>query len=78
MFFLLANSLSDFLGIELVVVGLVLAAVGFASSLLAKRITQAVRDNKQVEQNDKIMLSIKAFGLICIVIALILIILAVN
>ncbi len=76
--FLLANSLLDFLSIDLVIVGLVLAALGFAFALLAKRIAKAVRQSSEIEPNDKVMLIFKALGLVCIVIALILMILAVN
>lgn len=76
--FLLANTLLDFLSIDLVIVGVVLAALGFAFALLAKRIAKAVRKSSEIDPNDKVMLIFKALGLVCIVIALILMILAVN
>ncbi len=76
--FLLANTLLDFLSIDLVIVGVVLAALGLAFALLAKRIAKAVRKTSEIDPNDKVMLIFKALGLVCIVIALILMILAVN
>ena len=78
MLFLLENTIIDFLSQELVIVGMVLAAVGLAFALLAKRITKVVRKSSEIEPTDSIMLILKAFGLICIVVALILMIVAVN
>lgn len=78
MLFLLENTLLDLLSIDLVIVGMVLAAIGIAFALLAKRITKVVRKSSEIQPTDSVMLILKAFGLICIVIALILIIFAVN
>ena len=78
MLFLLENTIIDFLSQELVIVGMVLAAVGLAFALLAKRITKVVRKSSEIEPTDSVMLILKAFGLICIVVALILMIVAVN
>ena len=78
MLFLLENTLIDLLSIDLVIVGIALAAVGIAFALLAKRITKVVRKSSEIQPTDPVMLILKAFGLICIVIALILIIFAVN
>ena len=78
MIFLLENTLMDFLGQELVIVGMILAAIGLAFALLAKRITKVVRKSGEIEATDPVMLSLKAFGLICIVVALVLMIFAVN
>ena len=55
-------------------VGLVLAALGLATALLAKRIARWVRQKKDIEPSDKVLLACKALGLIMICIALILMI----
>lgn len=78
MLFLLENTLMDLLSQDLVIVGIVLAAIGVAFALLAKRITKVVRKSGEIEPTDVVMLGFKAFGLICIVVALLLIIFAVN
>lgn len=58
------------------VVGVVLAAVGLAMALIARRITVAVRGTKDIKNDDKVFLSIKVFGLIVILVGLILVALA--
>lgn len=55
-------------------VGLVLAALGLATALLAKRIARLVKQTKNIEPSDKVLLTCKAFGLIMICVALILMI----
>lgn len=72
------NTLIDFLSQELVIVGICLAAVGVAFALLAKRIAKVVRKSSEIQPTDTVMLGFKAFGLVCIVVALLLIIFAIN
>jgi len=72
------NTLIDFLSQELVIVGICLAAVGVAFALLAKRIARVVRKSSEIQPTDTVMLGFKAFGLVCIVVALLLIIFAIN
>ena len=72
------NTLIDFLSQELVIVGICLAAVGVAFALLAKRIAIVVRKSSEIQPTDTVMLGFKAFGLVCIVVALLLIIFAIN
>ena len=50
----------------------------FVRNNVAKRITKVVRKSSEIEPTDSVMLILKAFGLICIVVALILMIVAVN
>ena len=58
------------------VVGVVLAAVGLAMALIARRVTVAVRGTRDIKNDDKVFLSIKVFGLIVILVGLILVALA--
>lgn len=75
---ILENSLIDLLSQELVIIGMILAAVGVAFALLAKRIAKTVRKSSTIEPTDSVMLTFKAFGLVCIIVALVLMIFAVN
>lgn len=75
MYFLLATSLADRLKLPNVLTGLILAILGIALSFLAKKITQVIRGEKELKENDKIFLSIKAFALVMILVALILMVL---
>ncbi|MFA6860026.1 MAG: hypothetical protein WCR30_01400 [Clostridia bacterium] len=55
-------------------VGLVLAILGLGMALLAKRIARLVRQKKEIVSDDKVLLTCKAFGLVMICVALILMI----
>ena len=74
-YFLLFSNLVDRLSKTHVIVGIVLAAIGFALSLLARRIAGFARKEEDrtlpVENNNKVYISIKAFGLVCLLVALI-------
>jgi hypothetical protein len=76
--FLLENTLMDLLTLDGVLTGIILAAVGLSLSLLAKRITRVVRNKSEIEINDHVLISLKAFGLVCILIALVLVVLSLN
>lgn len=58
-----------------VMIGLILAAIGFATILLARRIARVSRKeenrDKPVENNNKVYIAIKAFGLVMLLVALI-------
>lgn len=58
-----------------VMIGLILATIGFATILLARRIASVARkeENKKypVENNNKVYITIKAFGLVMLLVALI-------
>lgn len=57
-----------------VIIGLVLAALGLALSFLAKRIASVAHKTDEVSDDDKIFLGIKAFGLVMILVALIILV----
>ena len=76
--FLLENSVLDLLKSETVVMAIILAAIGLAMAMLAGRIAKAVRGTTVIEPTDKIMLIFKAFGLVCIIVALVLMVVAIN
>lgn len=69
---ILASSLIDRLKLPNVLTGLILAILGISLSFLAKKITQVIRGEKELKDNDKVFLSIKAFALVMILVALIL------
>ncbi|MDD4110233.1 MAG: hypothetical protein PHS54_01620 [Clostridia bacterium] len=58
-----------------VIIGLILAVLGLATVFLARRITRVARKaedrDKPVENNNKVYITIKAFGLILLLVALI-------
>lgn len=58
-----------------VIIGLILAALGLATILLARRIAIVARKeedkDKPIEGNNKVYVTIKAFGLIMLLISLI-------
>lgn len=76
--FLLENSVFDLLKSETVVIAVVLASIGLALAMLATRIARAVRGTSVIEPSDKVMLIFKAFGLVCIIVALVLMVVAIN
>lgn len=71
---MLFEDLMTRLGLLNVQVGLVLASLGLATALLAKRIARWVRQTREIEPSDKVLLTCKAFGLVMICAALILMI----
>ncbi|MEG1500165.1 MAG: hypothetical protein RR400_03790 [Clostridia bacterium] len=54
-----------------VIIGIVLAAVGLALTLLAKRITRVIRKEQKIDEGDRVYLALKAFSLVMILVALI-------
>ena len=56
------------------IVSIILAAVGIACALIAKRVTKLVRKTDNVDPSDKLLLLIKVIGLGLILIALLLLI----
>ncbi|MGI5841892.1 MAG: hypothetical protein ACOX6H_01190 [Christensenellales bacterium] len=76
--FLLENTIFDLLSQEGVVIGMVLAAIGFAASLMAKRITRVVRGTAKIAPTDPVLLFTKGFGLVCILVALLVMIMSLN
>lgn len=58
-----------------VIIGLILAALGLAVIFLARRIARIARKeedrDKPVENNNKVYISVKAFGLVLLLISLI-------
>lgn len=73
---LMFMDLDEWFSNPMAVVGVVLAAVGLAMALIARRVTVAVRGTRDIKSDDKVFLSIKVFGLIVILVGLILVALA--
>ncbi len=68
MYLLLGRTLEQFLSEGLVIVGIALIAVGVAVGFLARRITRAVRQNNNVDNHDKLFLTLKITGMILILV----------
>lgn len=54
-----------------VIVGIVLAAVGIALALLARRITRAIKKGQEVTDDNKLFITFKAIGLILVIAGLV-------
>lgn len=54
-----------------VIAGIILAAVGLALTLLAKKITRIARKKQDIDQADKLYLALKGLALVMILVALI-------
>ncbi len=54
-----------------VIVGIVLAVVGLALAFLAKRLTRCFRHTTDIADNDKLLITMKAIGLIFVIAGLI-------
>ena len=68
MYLLLGRTLEQFLSEGLVIVGIALIAVGVAVGFLARKITRAVRQNNNVDNHDKLFLTLKITGMILILV----------
>lgn len=68
---LLDNDILQRLAQPNVLTGIILLIVGVIAALLAKKITKLVRKSDKVEPNDRVLLTIKAFALVVILAALI-------
>ena len=68
MFNLLGKSLVEYLSDPLIIIGLVLLAIGFATVILAKRITRVARQSNEIESDDGIYITIRVIGIIVLVI----------
>lgn len=54
-----------------VLTGIILLVVGVIAAIFAKKITKLIRKSEKVEPNDRVLLTIKAFALVVILAALI-------
>lgn len=54
-----------------VLTGIILFVVGVIAAIFAKKITKLIRKSEKVEPNDRVLLTIKAFALVVILAALI-------
>lgn len=68
------SAISERFQLPMFTAGIVLAVLGVAIGVLAKRITRVVRKSNIVENNDKILISLKLVGLVLLFLALILLI----
>ena len=54
-----------------VLIGMGLAIIGIAIAILSKRIARAVRQTRDLREDDKIVLSLKTIGLVFALVALV-------
>lgn len=69
---LLAN-IADWLANPLAVLGVVLASIGLATAFVARRVTKAVRHTKEIDNSDRLYVTLCLFGLVLVLVALILV-----
>lgn len=68
---LLDNNIWERLSQPNVLTGIILLIVGVIAAIFAKKITKLIRKSEKVEPNDRVLLTIKAFALVVILAALI-------
>ncbi len=68
---LLDNNIWERLSQPNVLTGIILLVVGVIAAIFAKKITKLIRKSEKVEPNDRVLLTIKAFALVVILAALI-------
>jgi hypothetical protein len=71
---LAATSLLERLTMTNVILGIALFIVGLWFSLIATRVTRMIRKTSHVDPNDRIIKTMKSFGLIFILVALVVIV----
>lgn len=69
---LLLNSLQDWFATPLGIVAMVVIAIGLAMVLLARNIARFVRKAKEVDNQDRIFITISILGVILMLVGLIL------
>ena len=72
--FLLANFFSDFwnsfaprLGSAEIIVAIILAVIGLSIAVLARRIARAIKDENDIPDDSKVLLTLKTIALVFIV-----------
>ncbi len=68
---LLLENFVDVISRVNVIAGIILAAVGLALTLLAKKITRIARKKQDIDEADKLYLALKGLALVMILVALI-------
>lgn len=68
MFNLLGKPLIEYLSDPLIIIGLILLAIGFATVILARRITRVARQSNEIDNNDTIFVTIRVIGIIVLVV----------
>lgn len=74
MFAQLCYSLVDMITNPTILTSLILLALGLALSILAKRITRAVRKTADISSDDKLLLLLRAIGVVLMILGLFLMI----
>ncbi len=67
MFNLLGKSLAEYLSDPLIIIGLILLSIGFATIILSRRITRVARQSNEIESNDAIFVTIRVIGILVII-----------
>jgi uncharacterized membrane protein YidH (DUF202 family) len=72
------KSLSERLQLPSIMMGIGFAIAGLSFAMLARRITRIIRRKNEIADDDKIMIGIKAVGLILLFVALLILVLQPN
>lgn len=57
-----------------IIVAIVFAVVGLALAILARRIARVVRKSNEINDSDSILITVKAIGLVCLFISVLIIV----
>ena len=72
MFNLLGKPLVEYLSSPLIILGLIALCVGFATIVLARRVTRVARQSNDIESNDAIFITLRVIGVIIALVGFIL------
>lgn len=64
MFNLLGKPLVEYLSSPLIILGLILLSIGFATIILARRITRVARQSNDIENDDGIFVTLRVIGIL--------------
>ena len=68
------NNLMSRLAMPEIVIALIFASVGLAFVIIGKRVAIAVRKKQDIDEKDPIMIGMKATGLVCLLVSLLIIV----
>lgn len=57
-----------------IIVALVFAVVGVALAVLARRVARVVRKTNEISDNDSVLITFKALGLVCLFVSVLIIV----
>lgn len=68
------NNFVDRIRIPAIIVALAFAVVGVAIAVLSRRIARVIRKTNDIKDNDNLLITFKAIGLVCLFISVLIIV----